>query len=172
MKTVIIHTDGGCVGNPGPGGWGAVLDCQGRRKELSGGCPATTNNRMELQAAIEALRALKEPCAVELFTDSEYVRNGITAWLPAWKARGWRTAAKKPVKNDDLWRQLDHEVARHRVTWRWIKGHNGHAENERCDRLAAEAILAVRQSHTPAQLQALLAEFQNRDVPPEQGNLL
>jgi ribonuclease HI len=172
MKTVVIHTDGGCEGNPGPGGWGAVLDCAGRRKELSGGTPATTNNRMELQAAIEALRVLKEPCAVELFTDSEYVRNGIASWLPAWKARGWRTAAKKPVKNDDLWRHLDHEAVRHRVTWRWIKGHNGHPENERCDQLAAEAILAIRQSHTPVQLQALLAEFQKRGVSPEQGNLL
>jgi ribonuclease HI len=172
MKRVTIHTDGACESNPGPGGWAAMLECAGRRKELSGGEPATTNNRMELQAAIAALQALKEPCAVELFTDSEYLRQGITEWLPGWKARGWRTADKKPVKNADLWRALDEAGRRHRVQWRWVKGHNGHADNERCDQLARAAIRQVRQSHTPSQLAEQLAEFQQRDRPPPQPRLL
>jgi len=159
MKEVTIHTDGGCHGNPGPGGWAAVLECGGHRKELSGGEPATTNNRMELQAAIAALRALTAPCRVALFTDSVYVRSGITEWLRAWKARGWRTATKQPVKNEDLWRQLDAEASRHHVAWHWLKGHSGHAENEACDRLAAAAIERIRQIHTPEQLQSHLAAF-------------
>ncbi len=171
-KTVRIYTDGGCEGNPGPGGWAAVLEYNGHRKELSGSQPATTNNRMELQAAIEALRALKEPCAVELFTDSEYVRNGITDWLPAWKKRGWRTAGKKPVKNKDLWQALDEATQRHKVTWHWVKGHNGHAQNERCDQLAAEAIRQVRKSHTADQLRAALNTFQQRDSSTSQESLL
>lgn len=172
MKEITIHTDGGCHGNPGPGGWAAVLECAGVRKELSGGAPATTNNRMELCAAIEALRALNESCRVTVFTDSVYVRSGITQWLPAWKARGWRTATKQPVKNEDLWRQLDEQASRHHVTWQWVKGHNGHAGNEVCDRLATEAILRIRQTQTPEQLQVALAKFQQRHTPPVQAQLL
>lgn len=172
MKTVQIYTDGGCEGNPGPGGWAAVLEGNGHRKELSGAAPATTNNRMELQAAIEALRALKEPCVVELFTDSEYVRQGITAWLPAWKVRGWRTTDKKPVKNADLWRALDEAARRHRITWHWVRGHTGHPQNELCDRLAAAAVRRLRQTHTTNQLRAALAAFQQPATNSAQGVLL
>lgn len=172
MRRVRIYTDGGCEGNPGPGGWAAVLECNGHRKELSGGEAATTNNRMELQAALEALCALKEPCAVELFTDSEYLRQGITEWLPAWKARGWRTAEKKPVKNEDLWRPLDEAARRHRLTWHWVRSHTGHPGNERCDRLAAAAIERLRQTHTADELRAALAAFQQRDANSAQGVLL
>jgi ribonuclease HI len=135
-ERVVIHTDGACSGNPGPGGWGAVLAYKGREKELSGGEAMTTNNRMELMAAISALESLKRPCTVDLYTDSEYVRLGVTQWLANWKGRGWRTADKKPVKNEDLWRRLDAAQARHQVTWHWVKGHAGHAENERVDALA------------------------------------
>ncbi|HEY3515830.1 MAG TPA: ribonuclease HI [Gammaproteobacteria bacterium] len=136
MPNVEAFTDGACRGNPGPGGWGVVLKSGGQVKELSGGEPATTNNRMELKAAIEALTALKKPCRVALYTDSNYVRSGITEWLPAWRARGWRTADKKPVKNQDLWEALSALAARHEVSWHWIKGHSGHPENERADELA------------------------------------
>jgi ribonuclease HI len=159
MKTVTIHTDGGCAGNPGPGGWAAVLRHETRTKELSGGEPATTNNRMELTAAIAALGALKEPCRVELHTDSEYLREGITSWLAGWKARGWRTADRKPVKNADLWRQLDAARSRHVVKWHWVKAHAGHKENERCDQLAGAEIAKLRQRHTPVQLASLREEF-------------
>lgn len=134
--SVTIHSDGACRGNPGPGGWGAVLTCGTLRKELSGGSPATTNNRMELQAAIEAFGALKKPCKVEFYTDSEYVKNGITKWVKGWKRNGWLTTTKQPVKNEDLWRLLDERVAGHEVNWHWLKGHAGHKENERCDELA------------------------------------
>jgi ribonuclease HI len=133
---VVIHTDGACSGNPGPGGWGAVLAYKGREKELSGGEAMTTNNRMELMAAISALESLTRPCTVDVYTDSQYVRLGVTQWLTNWKGRGWRTADKKPVKNEDLWRRLDEAQARHQVTWHWVKGHAGHAENERVDALA------------------------------------
>jgi ribonuclease HI len=137
VPNVEAFTDGACRGNPGPGGWGVVLKAGGQVKELSGGEPATTNNRMELKAAIEALAALKKkPCRVALYTDSNYVRSGITEWLPAWRARGWRTADKKPVKNQDLWEALSALAAQHEVTWHWIKGHSGHPENERADELA------------------------------------
>jgi len=136
VKVVEAFTDGACRGNPGPGGWGVVLRAGGRVRELSGGEPMTTNNRMELTAAIEALTALKEPCRVALYTDSKYVRSGITEWLPAWRARGWRTADKKPVKNRDLWQVLADAAARHEVAWHWVKGHSGHPENERADELA------------------------------------
>lgn len=136
MKAVEAFTDGACRGNPGPGGWGAVLRAGGRVKELSGGQPMTTNNRMELKAAIEALAALRERCRVDVYTDSTYVRSGITEWLPAWRARGWRTADRKPVKNQDLWMELAELAERHDVTWHWVKGHSGHAENERADELA------------------------------------
>jgi ribonuclease HI len=140
VPSVEAFTDGACRGNPGPGGWGVVLRAGTRVKELSGGERATTNNRMELKAAIEALGALRKPCRVDLYTDSQYVRSGITEWLPAWRARGWRTADKKPVKNQDLWEALDALAAKHEVTWHWVKGHSGHPENERADELANEGI--------------------------------
>jgi ribonuclease HI len=133
---VLIYTDGACRGNPGPGGWGAILMFGGREKELCGGDLATTNNRMELMAAIQALEALNKACKVELHTDSQYVMRGITEWVRGWKARGWKTAAKEPVKNEDLWRRLDEARQRHDVDWRWVKGHAGHELNERADELA------------------------------------
>lgn len=137
---VILHTDGACSGNPGPGGWGAVLQWGDRIKELKGGAPLTTNNQMELTAAIEALNALKRPCAVEIHTDSQYVKNGIQGWLHGWKRNGWKTAAKKPVKNVELWQALDAATKRHTITWHWVKGHAGHDLNERADRLANEGM--------------------------------
>ncbi len=140
MHKVSIFTDGACRGNPGPGGWGAILRHDKREKEIYGAEPDTTNNRMELTAAIEALEALREPCDVILTTDSEYLRKGITEWLPQWKRRGWKTADRKPVKNQDLWERLEQAVEGHRVHWRWIRGHAGHAENERADQLANRAI--------------------------------
>ena len=137
MSHVIIHTDGACKGNPGPGGWGAVLQTGGgHEKELWGGEPATTNNRMELTAAIMALEALTRPCRVDLHTDSRYVMDGITKWIGPWKSRGWLTADRKPVKNDDLWKRLDAARARHQVKWHWVKGHAGHELNERADALS------------------------------------
>jgi ribonuclease HI len=141
---VEIHTDGACSGNPGPGGWGAVLRWRGRCRELSGHEPVTTNNRMELLAAIGALEALKRPMHVQLVTDSNYLRHGVTQWLPRWKANGWRTADKKPVKNQDLWQRLDAALACHRIEWRWTKGHSGNPDNERADELARAAIRAAR----------------------------
>jgi len=140
---VVIYTDGACSGNPGPGGWGAVLIAGAHEKELRGGELATTNNRMELMAAIQALESLKRPCQVELHTDSKYVQQGISAWIHGWKARGWKTADKKPVKNEDLWRRLDEARARHDVQWRWVKGHAGHELNERADELARRGIKDV-----------------------------
>ena len=140
MPHVVIYTDGACSGNPGPGGWGAILINGDNRKELKGGEPQTTNNRMELLAAIEALNALKAPCQVDLHTDSNYLRDGITSWIKKWKTNGWRTAAKKPVKNDDLWKALEAARDRHDVTWHWVKGHAGHPENERADELAREGM--------------------------------
>ncbi len=138
---VIIHTDGASKGNPGPGGWGAVLQAGGgHEKTLWGGEPHTTNNRMELMAAIQALEALTRPCRVELHTDSKYVMQGVTEWIHGWKRRGWKTADNKPVKNDDLWRRLDAARARHDVTWRWVKGHAGHELNERADALANRGV--------------------------------
>ncbi len=131
-----IWTDGACSGNPGPGGWGAILRYGGREKDLCGGEAATTNNRMELMAAISALEALSRPCRVEMHTDSQYLRGGVTGWINNWKRNGWRTADKKPVKNDDLWHRLDEAVARHEIEWRWVKGHAGDAMNERADELA------------------------------------
>jgi len=137
---VEIYTDGACRGNPGPGGWAAVLSADGREKEISGAQRLTTNNRMELQAVIEALQALKRPLEVRLYTDSQYVRRGILEWLPQWKARGWKTADRKPVKNQDLWQQLEQAAARHRIEWHWVPGHAGVPGNERCDALANAAI--------------------------------
>lgn len=139
-KEVLIHTDGACRGNPGPGGWGALLDYLGRQRELWGSERETTNNRMELTAAIMALEALNEPCAVVLYTDSNYVRHGITEWMPDWKRRGWKTADRKPVKNIDLWQRLDTAASRHQIDWRWVKGHSGDAGNEMADMLANRAI--------------------------------
>ncbi|MGR9046035.1 MAG: ribonuclease HI [Gammaproteobacteria bacterium] len=139
-EPVIIHTDGACRGNPGPGGWGAVLQYKERTKELSGGEWETTNNRMELMAAIQALESLKRSCQVEMHTDSKYVMLGITEWLPNWKRRGWKTAARKPVKNEDLWRRLDQAISRHQIRWKWVKGHSGDVGNEKADRLANKGI--------------------------------
>jgi ribonuclease HI len=136
VSRVEIWTDGACSGNPGPGGWGAILKLGERVKEYCGGEPLTTNNRMELTAAIAALEALKRPCGVDLHTDSQYLRQGILSWLAGWKRNGWRTADKKPVKNEDLWRRLDAATERHEIDWRWVKGHAGEEMNERADRLA------------------------------------
>ncbi len=141
---VVIFTDGACSGNPGPGGWGAILTSGENQRELCGGELHTTNNRMEIMAAIRALQALKRPCRVELHTDSQYLRQGITEWLSGWKARGWKTAAKAPVKNEDLWRELDEARARHQVDWRWVKGHAGHPMNERADALARKGLTERR----------------------------
>ncbi|RUM88192.1 MAG: ribonuclease HI [Thermodesulfatator sp.] len=139
-KVVEIFTDGACSGNPGPGGWGALLRYKEHEKRLSGYSSRTTNNRMELLAAIRALEALKHPCKVIITTDSQYVKNGITTWLPGWKNRGWRRAGNKPVKNEDLWKRLDSLCQKHKVTWKWVRGHAGHAENEIADSLATQAI--------------------------------
>lgn len=141
---VVIYTDGACSGNPGPGGWGAILMSGAHRKELSGAEPVSTNNRMELMAAISALEALKNPSIVELYTDSQYVKNGIGGWIHGWKRNGWKTADKKPVKNVELWQRLDAARARHKIDWRWVKGHAGHPENERADELARDAITRMK----------------------------
>jgi ribonuclease HI len=140
LSEVTIYTDGACSGNPGPGGWGAILISGEHRKELNGGEAETTNNRMELTAAIEALNALKRPCTVALYTDSVYVRDGITKWIHGWRRNGWRTADKKPVKNAELWQALEQALKRHMVEWHWVKGHAGHPENERADELAREGL--------------------------------
>jgi ribonuclease HI len=145
-EVVEIFTDGACRGNPGPGGWGVIMRYKGREKELYGGEAETTNNRMELTAAIMALESLKRPCKVSLTTDSQYVRLGITEWINNWKKRGWKSAAKKPVKNVDLWQRLDQAAAAHEVEWHWIKGHSGHAENERADALANRGIDELTES--------------------------
>ena len=146
---VEIYSDGACRGNPGPGGWGALLRYNKREKELWGGEADTTNNRMELMAAIRALEALKRPSHVKLYTDSIYVMKGITAWIHDWKKKGWRTAEKKPVKNEDLWRRLDELAARHQIEWHWVKGHAGHPENERADALANKGIPATDETNSP-----------------------
>jgi ribonuclease HI len=155
-ETVDIFTDGACSGNPGPGGWGAVLRYKGHERELAGADGATTNNRMEMMAAIAALEALTRPSHVRLHTDSQYLHDGITRWLPQWKLRGWKTADKKPVKNVDLWQRLEAAIERHRVEWRWVRGHAGHPENERADRLARTAIIEARRAPRP-------------DPPPRRG---
>lgn len=139
MKRVQLITDGACIGNPGPGGWACVLRYNGAKKELFGSEPHTTNNRMELKAAIEGLKAIQEDCEVELVTDSQYVKNGITQWIHGWKRNGWKTASKGPVVNQDLWRLLEDEAARHKVEWSWTKGHADHEDNNRCDELATRA---------------------------------
>ena len=144
LPKVIIHTDGACSGNPGPGGWGAILKFGEVEKELKGGEPHTTNNRMELMAAIVALETLKRPCTVDIHTDSQYLRNGIMTWINGWKRNGWKTADKKPVKNVDLWQRLATAAAPHQIDWHWVRGHAGHPENERADALARGAIRALR----------------------------
>lgn len=143
MSKVVIYTDGACKGNPGAGGWGAYLSYQGSESELYGYEPETTNNRMEIKAAIEALAALKRSCQVDLYTDSEYLRKGVTEWMQAWIKNGWRTAAKKPVKNKDLWLELENQIARHKIDWHWVKGHAGDPGNEKADELANLAISEV-----------------------------
>jgi len=145
-EKVIIHTDGACSGNPGPGGWGVVLQYGDKVKEMKGGEPLTTNNRMELKAAIEALNALKRPVEVELHTDSQYVKNGLNSWIHGWKKNGWKTADKKPVKNVELWQALDAAVQRHKIDWHWVKGHNGDVFNERADQLANEGMAPFKKS--------------------------
>lgn len=140
---VEIYTDGACQGNPGPGGWGAILRYKGVEKEISGYSEATTNNRMELQAAIESLKTLTKPVIIDLYTDSQYLRDGITKWLPDWKKRGWLSSTKKPVKNKDLWEEIDALSQQHTVSWHWVRGHNGHPENERADALARNAIITA-----------------------------
>jgi ribonuclease HI len=145
LPHVIVHTDGACSGNPGPGGWGAILKFGDVEKELCGGEPVTTNNRMELMAAISALEALKRPARVDIYTDSQYLRGGITGWIFGWKKNGWRTADRKPVKNVDLWQRLDHALGEHQVQWHWVKGHTGHAENERADELARRGLQEARE---------------------------
>ena len=144
MKQIEIFTDGACKGNPGPGGWGALLRMGAHEKELSGSDPDTTNNRMEMTAVIRALRVLREPCRIALYTDSRYVIDGMTKWIEGWKKRGWVNASKKPVKNADLWHDLIEAVRDHQIEWHWVKGHAGHAENERVDRLASDAAEAAR----------------------------
>ena len=139
-ERVAIWSDGACSGNPGPGGWGAILEWNGHRKELKGGAADTTNNRMELRAAVAALSALKGPSAIDLYTDSQYLRGGVTGWIKRWKKNGWRTADRKPVKNIDLWQQLDGLAAQHDIKWHWVKGHAGHDGNERADELAREGM--------------------------------
>ena len=142
-RRVRIYTDGACKGNPGPGGWGVLLKSGAREKELFGGEPETTNNRMELTAVIRALEALKRACEIDLYTDSQYVQKGVSEWLADWKRRGWRTAGKKPVKNAELWRRLDELAREHRIEWHWVKGHAGHAENERADQLADRGVKSL-----------------------------
>jgi ribonuclease HI len=146
LKKVQLITDGACIGNPGPGGWAAILRFGDKKKELVGSEPETTNNRMELRAAVEGLKALREVCDVEITTDSEYMRNGITKWIAGWKAKGWRTASKEPVKNQDLWEELDEQNQRHHTVWKWTKGHADHPDNNRCDELATAAARSVRGS--------------------------
>ena len=147
---ITIFTDGACSGNPGPGGWAAILSCRGRERELFGGAPDTTNNRMELTAAIEALSALKRPSAVDLHTDSQYLRHGITQWIRNWKRNGWTTADRKPVKNADLWQALDRLIAGHKVDWHWVRGHAGDERNERADELARKGMAPFKKKARPA----------------------
>jgi ribonuclease HI len=159
VKKVTIHSDGACEGNPGPGGWAAVLQYGNHRRVVSGGCAATTNNRMEMQAAIEGLRLIKEPCEIDFYTDSQYLREGITLWVAGWKRRHWRTKERKPVKNQDFWMELDAQASRHKIAWHWLKGHAGHVENERCDQLAQMEIDKIRRAYHPDELKKQLATF-------------
>lgn len=165
MKKVTIYSDGACDGNPGPGGWAAVLQYGERHREIAGHASATTNNRMELQAAIEALQVLKEPCEIAFHTDSEYLRNGITSWIGTWKRKGWQTKERKPVKNADLWKQLDALKTSHQISWHWVKGHSGNPQNERCDALATEQIRLLRKKLKPEELTRALSDFKNQHSP-------
>jgi len=173
LKEITIFTDGGCHGNPGPGGWAVILQYGSQKKELSGGEPDTTNNRMELRAAIAGLASLKESCSVTVYTDSQYVRQGILEWIHKWKARRWMRTASHPVKNADLWRELDAEATRHQVKWTWLKGHAGHPENERCDELASAEIARIRSSGGKGKSpRALKTSAENQAACPSQGQLL
>ena len=154
-QSVEIYTDGSCSGNPGVGGWGALLRCAGVERELSGGETVTTNNRMEMMAAIRALQALKRACTVSLYTDSTYLRRGITEWLPRWKENNWKTASRRPVRNRELWENLETAAARHQVHWHWVRGHCGHPENERADRLARTAMRKAQKQHLSREQDAL-----------------
>lgn len=156
MKTVTLITDGSCLGNPGPGGWAAILRHGERKKEIWGSEPQTTNNRMEMMAVIEGLAAVTEPCKVRVEIDSEYVKNGITQWIHQWKRRGWKTASKQPVKNEDLWRKLDTALAGHELEWHWVKGHADHDDNNRCDELAREAALTQSRSSNATREERLI----------------
>jgi ribonuclease HI len=149
---VVVYTDGACSGNPGPGGWGAILVWGDKEREIKGGEPNTTNNRMELMAAIAALEALKRPCAVDIHTDSQYLRNGIMSWIHSWKRNGWRTSSKSAVKNVDLWQRLDAALAQHKINWHWVKGHAGHDMNERADALARAGLAEARTAHVGARV--------------------
>ena len=171
LKKITIFTDGGCLGNPGPGGWAAILRYGAHEREVSGGEPATTNNRMELMAAIASLSSLKEACDVTVHTDSQYLRQGITEWIHGWKARGWITSTRQPVKNSDLWRKLDVQTKRHKVTWKWLKGHAGHPENERCDALAGAEMEKIKTTYSREQLAAFLEAFRDAGA-AKQGALL
>ena len=173
LKEITIFTDGGCHGNPGPGGWAVILQYGSRTKELSGGERDTTNNRMELRAAIAGLASLNEPCSVTVYTDSQYVRRGIIEWIHKWKARGWMRTARQPVKNADLWRAVDAEATRHQVKWTWLKGHAGHPENERCDELAAAEIARIRSSGSMDKSHRDLKKHVEKQAScPSQGQLL
>lgn len=173
MKEVTIYSDGACEGNPGPGGWAAVLIYGESKREVSGGEPATTNNRMEMTAAIEALTKLNQGCKINFYTDSQYLRQGITEWVQGWKRRGWKTKDKKPVRNEDLWRALDAAAKEHSVTWHWVKGHSGNTYNERCDVLAVYEIQKVKKHFSREQLKAALTEFrsaQEANATPRQSS--
>jgi ribonuclease HI len=171
LKSVTIHSDGACEGNPGPGGWAAVLEYGGHRREISGGELATTNNRMEILAAVEALACLKEPCQVEFHTDSQYLRKGITEWIRKWKARGWITKSRQPVKNEDLWRRLSTAAEPHQIKWHWVKGHAGNEENERCDTLGVQVIAELKNRHSAEERSRALEEFKARQNPVPEGLL-
>ncbi len=160
LKRVTIHTDGACENNPGPGGWAAVLEYGAAKKEILGGVIATTNNRMEIEAAVQALSMLKEPCEVDLYTDSEYLRDGITKWIHGWRARGW----KKKIKNIDLWQRLDEVTRKHKVSWHWLRGHAGHPLNERCDVLATTQAKSFKATHTPQELAEVLEVFRKQQA--------
>jgi ribonuclease HI len=162
VKLVTIHSDGGCEGNPGPGGWAAVLAYGKHTRNISGGEPATTNNRMELQAAVAAFSCLKEVCEVDFFTDPKYLQRGVTKWMPRWKQNNWRAIGKQMVKNRDLWQTLDELTMKHRVRWHWVRGHSGHRYNERCDALAAKEIGKIKRKYSPQQLKELVRAFNHR----------
>lgn len=170
MKRITIYTDGACEGNPGPGGWAAVLQYGEHKKEISGAELATTNNRMELTAALEALQAVKEPCHIEFYTDSEYLKNGVTIWSKAWKRKNWKKAGKD-IKNADLWKPLDAAASRHTIRWNWVRGHSGNALNERCDQLAVAEVAKLRSKYTKADIKAARARFvAEREEMPERAS--